>query len=69
MPDHLTLLKFQFFALSRNGFPGVDFREYEAFGLCTALCRTSARSIDKHGKFVDEQFRFCYLMADARANV
>jgi hypothetical protein len=69
VPDHVTLLRFQFFALSRNGFPGVDSREFDTFELCTALCRTSSKSIDMHGKFQDEDNRFCYLIGDPRANV
>jgi hypothetical protein len=86
--DHQTMIRYQIYALSTKGFPGIDVTDFEKFEFCQALCRfeeqrkkkqdlfififvrrTSSKSIDKHGKFLDEKWRFCYVISDSRAAV
>jgi len=32
----------------------------KTFHLCSSTCRTSSRSVDVHGKYIDETHRFCW---------
>ncbi len=68
-PDRMVVLRYQLFALSNRGFPGVDISAFNPFQLCQALCRTSSSSLDSHGKFLNEEQRNCYLISDKRASV
>ena len=68
VPDHWRLLRFQLFALSRNGFPGLTAADFDRFELCQAVCRTHRDSLDRHGQYLGMEGRErCYHIPDERA--